>query len=315
MIEVRGLTKNFGDLRAVDGISFAVDRGEILGFLGPNGAGKTTTMRIIAGFIPASHGSVTVDGYDIFRNELAVKRRIGYLPESSLLYNDMTVESFLRFVAEIKDVPRKAIATEIGRLTAQLALQPVLDRMIANISKGYRQRVAFAQALIGDPPVLILDEPTMGLDPRQIISVREMIKNLAGGHTVLLSTHILPEVSMTCNRVVIINKGRLVAVDTPENLTAYLQGKDTILLEVDGPVEAVVSTIKKIKQVHSVAVSGSKNTGPIIYSIETESGADIRREVAAKVVKNGWGLLGLKREHLTLEDIFMELTTNEEEIG
>ncbi len=314
MIEVSGLTKFFGDVRALDEVSFRVEKGEILGFLGPNGAGKTTTMRIITGFTPASGGTVSVAGFDIFRNDLEVKKRIGYLPENPPLYNDMQVKKYLRFVAAIKGVERESLAAEIDRVADKLSLKPVLNRYIAGISKGYKQRVAFAQALLNDPPVLILDEPTVGLDPKQIIEVRELIKDLAHDHTVILSTHILPEVSMTCNRVVIINNGQLVAVDTPENLNAHLKGSDTILMEVDGRVDSVIETVKKIPEVRSVAVTSSIRTGLASYTIETAVGADIRRNLAAKIIENGWGLLELKTEHLSLEDIFLKLTTSEEEL-
>jgi ABC-2 type transport system ATP-binding protein len=312
LIEVRGLTKYFGDVRAVDNVSFSVEKGEILGLLGPNAAGKTTTLRIITGFVPASRGTVTLAGYDVLRSAVEVKKRIGYLPENPPLYHDMRVENYLRFVAAIKGVPRRCIAAEVERVADQVLLRPVLDRYIGNLSKGYCQRVAFAQALLNDPPVLIFDEPTIGLDPKQIIDIRNLIKSLAHAHTVILSTHILPEVSMTCDRVAVINAGKLVAIDKSENLSARLKGSNTVLVEIDGPVDAVVQTIRKIPQVRSVAVSGSRKTGPANYTIELDEKADIRRELSSTIVENGWGLLGLKVEHVTLEDIYLKLTTSEE---
>ena len=312
MIEVTGLSKKFGDVRAVDDLTFQVKKGEILGFLGPNAAGKTTTMRIITGFIPASSGTVSVAGFDVFHNPMEVKRRIGYLPENPPLYQDMRVEDYLRFVAAIKGVKRRSVDVEIYRVAEKTAITLILDSFIASLSKGFKQRVGIAQALIGDPPVLILDEPTIGLDPRQIIEVRELIKNLAHEHTVILSTHILPEVSMTCDRVVIINEGRLVAVDTPENLTARLKGSESVRLKIEGPSDEIMRVLQAIPKVRSVGCSAARKTGISEYSIETNLGADIRRELAARIVKKGWGLLEMKTEKLSLEDIFLKLTTSEE---
>lgn len=312
MIEIQNLTKYYGDLRAVDGISFTVERGEILGFLGPNAAGKTTTMRVIAGYLPATSGSVSVAGFDVFKNGLEVKRQIGYLPENPPLYLDMRVFDYLRFVAVIKGVSSREVNSEVERVTDKLALSEVLDKQIAQLSKGFKQRVGLAQALLNNPPVLILDEPTIGLDPKQIIEVRELIKSFGQDHTVILSTHILPEVSMTCNRVIIINEGRLVAVDTPENLTARLKGSESILLEVEGPSEEVIQTIRQIPRIRSVASLSAKKSNVSKYTVEAEVGADIRKEIAAAIVRHNWGLLELKTESLSLEKIFLQLTTREE---
>lgn len=312
MIEVTGLTKKFGDVRVVDDLTFHVEKGEILGFLGPNAAGKTTTMRIITGFIPASRGTVTVAGFDVFHNSIEVKKRIGYLPENPPLYQDMRVEDYLGFVAAIKGVKRRSIDAEIYRVAEKSAITLILDSFIASLSKGFKQRVGIAQALIGDPPVLILDEPTVGLDPRQIIEVRELIKNLAHEHTVILSTHILPEVSMTCDRVVIINEGRLVAVDTPDNLTARLKGSETVHLKVEGPSDEIMNVLQTIPEIRSVICNATRNGGISEFSIGSNLGTDIRRELAATIVKNGWGLLEMKMENLSLEDIFLKLTTSEE---
>jgi len=311
VIEVQNLTKCYGDLRAVDGISFTVERGEILGFLGPNAAGKTTTMRVITGFLPATSGSVSVAGFDVFKNNLEVKRQIGYLPENPPLYLDMKVVDYLRFVAVIKGVDRREVNPEVERVADRLALSEVLDKLIAQLSRGFKQRVGLAQALLNNPPVLILDEPTVGLDPKQIIEVRELIKSFGQDHTIILSTHILPEVSMTCNRVIIINEGKLVAVDTPENLTARLKGSESILLEVEGPSEEVMQTIRQIPRIRSVASSSVKKSNVSKYTVEAEVGADIRKEIAAAIVRHNWGLLELKTESLSLEKIFLQLTTRE----
>src|SRR5215471_459845 len=220
---------------AIEGMSFQVERGEILGFLGPNGAGKTTTMRIITGYMPATEGSVKVDGFDVFDNPMEVRRRVGYLPENPPLYTEMTVTGYLRFVAKIKGVPTTNLDNEVLRVMEKVNIADVRERIIAKLSKGYKQRVGIAQALLNDPPVLILDEPTIGLDPKQIHEVRELIKDLAGQHTVVLSTHILPEVEQTCHRVIIIDRGKIVAVDTPQNLRLQLQGAERVSIEVQGP--------------------------------------------------------------------------------
>ncbi len=220
MIEVKDLTKNYGDLAAVQGISFNVEQGQVIGFLGPNGAGKSTTMRILTGFFPASAGTATIDGFEVHQHPMEVKRRVGYLPERVPLYEEMTVKAFLTFVANSKHLKRNAIKGEIERVLDRCGLEPMVSRTIGHLSKGYRQRVGLAQAILGAPPVLILDEPTSGLDPKQIIEIRQMIKSFAGDHTVLISTHILPEVSMVCDHVIIINKGKVVTRDSMENLTA-----------------------------------------------------------------------------------------------
>ena len=233
MIEVKDLTKRYRDRVAVDRLSFEVNEGEILGFLGPNGAGKTTTMRILTGFLPASEGTARIRGYDVFEQPLQVKRRIGYLPETPPLYPEMTVVAYLRFVATLKGVPRAQLKAEIDRIGAQTGIRPVLDRVIQNLSKGFRQRVGIAQALLNNPPVLILDEPTEGLDPAQRAEVRSLIKGLAGDHTVILSTHLLPEVTMTCEKVLIINQGKIVAFDEIKRLAnAYGQAEQVSLEEI-----------------------------------------------------------------------------------
>ena len=243
MIEVQNLTKRYGRVTAVDDISFRVERGEILGFLGPNGAGKTTTMRILTGYMPATEGKALVAGFDVFDQPIEAKRRTGYLPETPPLYPDMTVHEYLSFVAKIKGVPPAERRERVQQVMVRTRVDDMASRLTSKLSKGYRQRVGLAQALIHNPDVLILDEPTAGLDPKQIIETRQLIKQLAGDHTIILSTHILPEVSQTCERVVIINKGRVVAVDTPDNLTARLQGSQTMYVQIDANGADAVSAL------------------------------------------------------------------------
>ncbi|HOO13767.1 MAG TPA: ATP-binding cassette domain-containing protein [Candidatus Marinimicrobia bacterium] len=315
MIEVQNLVKHYGSVKAVDNISFTVEKGEILGFLGPNAAGKTTTMRIITGYMPASAGTVKVAGYDVFEQGLEVKKRIGYLPENPPLYTDMRVREYLTFVARIKGVNPKTINAEVARVAERLSVLEVMDNLISNLSKGYKQRVGLAQALLNNPPVLIFDEPTNGLDPRQIIEVREIIKSLGSDHTVILSTHILPEVSMTCNRVAIINEGKLVKIDTPENLTKQLRGSESIILQVEGPMNEIEIALSQHQSVTAVAVQPTGKENIATYRVETSIGSDIRKELASLVVNRGWGLLELKAESLSLEDIFLKLTTKEEEVN
>jgi len=292
-------------------MSFQVEKGEILGFLGPNGAGKTTTMRIITGYMPASEGTVRVDGYDVFDNPLDVRRRIGYLPENPPLYLEMTVMGYLRFVAKIKGVPKDKIHQEVARVMERASIADVKERIIAKLSKGYKQRVGIAQALLNDPPVLILDEPTIGLDPKQIHEVRELVKDLAGQHTVVLSTHILPEVEQTCHRVIIIDRGKIVAVDTPQNLRLQLQGGERVSLEVQGPASEIISKLKAmpgVVNVQKIAENDSRHR----FQVEGELRKDIRNDLARTIVQNGWGLYELQSATMSLEDIFLKLTTAEE---
>ena len=311
MITVENLTKRYPNKKAIDGVSFQVEKGEILGFLGPNGAGKTTTMRIITGFMPASEGTVRLDGFDVFEKPLEVRRRIGYLPENPPLYLEMSVTGYLRFVAKIKGVPKEKIAAEVKRVMERVNITDVQDRIIAKLSKGYKQRVGLAQALLNDPPVLILDEPTIGLDPKQIHQIRELIKDLAGNHTVVLSTHILPEVEQTCHRVIIIDRGKIVAVDTPQNLRFQLQGAERVFMEIQGPASEISSQLKKTPGVVDVrTVEGSD--GRHRFQIEGELRKEIRSDLARTVVQSGWGLYELQAATMSLEDIFLKLTTAEE---
>jgi len=310
LITVEHLTKQYGRFTAVDDISFEVQKGEILGFLGPNGAGKTTTMRILTGYMPPSTGRATVAGYDIFKQSLQARSHIGYLPETVPLYLEMTPRSYLDFIGKIRGLDSRTRRARISDVAEKCKIEDVLDRLIGKLSKGYRQRVGLSQALLGDPDVLILDEPTVGLDPRQIVDTRQVIKNLAGDHTVILSTHILPEVSMTCERVVIINRGRVVAMDTPENLQRRMRGADELELEVRGPSEAVKATLQSMPQVLSVK-ERSMHDGICVYAVDCDSGTDIRESIASTIVQRGWGLRELRAASASLEEIFVQLVTAE----
>jgi len=310
VIEVQHLTKRYGRVTAVEDVSFRVERGEILGFLGPNGAGKTTTMRILTGFMPATDGKAIVAGFDVFDQPIEAKRRTGYLPETPPLYPDMSVIEYLTFVAKIKGVPAADRAQRVKAIMDRTRVTDMADRLCSKLSKGYRQRVGLGQALIHNPDVLILDEPTAGLDPKQIIETRELIKELGGDHTIILSTHILPEVSQTCERVVIINKGHVVAVDTPANLTARLRGSETMYVQVDARGADVAGALSHIVGVTRV-VESDRRDGSAGYEVESERGRDVRRDLARTVVTNGWGLLELRPMRMSLEEIFLSLTTDE----
>jgi ABC-2 type transport system ATP-binding protein len=310
VIEVQHLTKRYGRVTAVDDISFRVERGEILGFLGPNGAGKTTTMRILTGYMPATDGKAVVAGFDVFEQPIEAKRRTGYLPETPPLYPDMSVSEYIEFVAKIKGIASVDRGARIRQVMERTRIVDMADRLCSNLSKGYRQRVGLAQALIHNPDVLILDEPTAGLDPKQIIETRELIKELAGSHTIILSTHILPEVSQTCQRVVIINKGRVVAIDTPENLTARLRGSETMYLQVDAPGADAGTVLSGVSGVTRVTEADHRD-GAVGYEVESERGHDVRRELARTVVTSGWGLLELRPLRMSLEEIFLSLTTED----
>jgi ABC-2 type transport system ATP-binding protein len=310
VISVDKLTKRYTEKTAVEDLSFEVQRGEILGFLGPNGAGKTTTMRIITGFMPASDGTVRVDGYDVFEKPIEVRRRIGYLPENPPLYFEMTPLTYLRFVAKLKGVRGLKVNEEVERVMKKVHIEDVKDRIIAKLSKGYKQRVGLAQALLNDPPVLILDEPTIGLDPKQIHEVRELIKELAGNHTVILSTHILPEVEQTCHRVIIIDKGKIAAVGTPAGLRLQAKGAEQVIVEVEGPQAEVLARLKAtptIAQVRAVATDNGRSR----FEIEGDAHVDVRRDVARAIVEGGWGLLELRATSMSLEDVFIKLTTED----
>ncbi len=311
MIEVKDLTKSYGQITAVDHISFGVNKGEILGFLGPNGAGKTTTMRILTGFMPATSGTASIAGFDVTNESLDVRRHIGYLPEAPPIYPDMSVESYLDFVARIKNVPAEKRRARVEDAMAKTNLTERRRELIKRLSRGYKQRVGIAQALVHDPDVIILDEPTVGLDPKQIIEVRNLIKSLAGNHTIILSTHILPEVSMTCDRVVIINKGRVAAVDTPQNLTSQLKGGLRVRVEARAPEADLKGLLINMPGVKGVQIEGAHNDGHMVAMVEGTQGKDIRSEIAAGIVGKGWPLYELRGVSMSLEDIFLQLTTDD----
>ena len=312
MIEVEHLTKYFGDFIAVEDVSFDVQPGEIVGFLGPNAAGKTTTMRIITGFMPPSEGTVRVAGYDILRNSLEARREIGYLPETVPLYTDMTVRQYLGFMGSLRGMSDAAKKQRIGYVVERMRLEDYADTFIGRLSKGFRQRVGIAQAILHDPKVLVLDEPTIGIDPVQVVETRELIKSLGRDHTVVLSTHILPEVSMICERVVVINEGRIVAVDKPESLSVRLRGSEQVKLEVRGPERDVANRLRQVEGVRQV--NRRRVDGNIYeYTLECDPGSGVRDGLASLIVNQGWGLLGLQSVTMSLEDIFLKLTVREEE--
>ncbi|MDA0748591.1 MAG: ATP-binding cassette domain-containing protein [bacterium] len=314
MIEVDHLVKRYGSLVAVDDLSFRVEKGEIVGFLGPNGAGKTTTMRILTCYLPATGGSARVAGFDVFEQPMEVKRRIGYLPEHPPLYRDMFVKDYLAFVANIKGVPSAERKKRVGNAMDRCQITDRANQQIGQLSKGYQQRVGLAQAILHSPDVIILDEPTIGLDPNQIREVRELIRGLAREHTVILSTHILPEVEMTCDRVVIINRGKIVAVDTPENLMAGMSGSQRFYLEVAGEQAVVEKAVRAVPGVADVlpVADGPVGQNVALY-VDAQDREELRPALAAAIVQRGLGLLELRRVSVRLEDIFHELTTNEEE--
>jgi ABC-2 type transport system ATP-binding protein len=313
MIEVEHLSKIYGSTPAIQDVTFTVEPGEILGFLGPNGAGKTTTMRILAGYLPATSGTARIAGYDVHEESMEVRRRIGYLPEIPPLYPEMTVEGFLYFVARIKGVPAGDRTSKVKRAMERCNLTEKRKVLIRKLSKGFRQRVGIAQALVHDPPAIILDEPTTGLDPRQIIDVRNLIKSLAGDHTIILSTHILPEVSMTCSRVAIINKGHIVATNKPENLMAQFAGGSGYELEVDGDVIQLQKLLQILPGVCLVEIVPDPDLPPgrSLIRLISAPGAEPGRDIAAVTIGAGLGLHEMRRTRATLEEVFLELTTQE----
>ena len=307
MIEVDHLTKRYGAFTAVDDISFQVGKGEIVGFLGPNGAGKTTTMRVLTCFLPATEGTARIAGHDIFDHPLEVKKRIGYLPELPPLYRDMRVRTYLEFIAKIKGVAPKEARRRIDEVVVQCGLVDRTEQLIGHLSKGYRQRVGLAQAILHDPEVIIMDEPTSGLDPNQIIEVRQLIRELAQERTVILSTHILPEVEMTCNRVIIIHEGKIVAVDTPENLTANMRDTTRFFVRISGDIDIAAKAIADIEGVSDVTRVGDG------LHVHWPAEADLSTAVSARIVELGMGLMEMKQESMSLEEIFHALTMHEEE--
>lgn len=307
MIEVKNLTKSYGSKLAVDNISFTVSEGEILGFLGPNGAGKSTTMNIITGYSSSTGGTVTIDGAEILADPLTVKAKIGYLPEHPPLYLDMTVKEYLSFMFDLKK-PKLPKWAHIEEICGLVKITDVYERLIKNLSKGYRQRVGLAQALLGNPDVLILDEPTVGLDPKQIIEIRSLIKKLGEKHTIILSSHILPEVQAACERVIVINKGKIIADDTPDNLSKAMSGEHKFTVRVDGPETGVYDLLARLPSIVRVDKLGRREESAFEYTLEAEPGVDVRREMFSRLAARGWPILGLRGSELSLEDIFLQLT-------
>jgi ABC-2 type transport system ATP-binding protein len=308
VIEVNDLTRYYGQKRAISNVTFKVKKGEILGLLGPNAAGKTTTMRILTCYMPPTAGSATVGGYDIFDQSMEVRQITGYLPENPPLYTELTVKDYLLFVAQIKGVEKNRTLAEIDTVIEKASIGDVKNRVIGKLSKGFKQRVGLAQCLLNNPQVVILDEPTVGLDPKQIIEIRELIKNLKGDHTVILSSHILPEVEQTCERVVIISEGEVVAEDTPQNLTSRMKGGERVLLELDGDEKQIKEVFKSFPDVTGVKVSKAGT----LFKVEVESKKDLRKEYAQALIGKKIGLLEMQSDKVTLEDIFLHLTTKEE---
>ncbi|NLY18644.1 MAG: ATP-binding cassette domain-containing protein [Clostridiaceae bacterium] len=315
MVKIQNLTKYYGEIKAIEDVSFNVSKGEILGFLGPNGAGKTTTMNILTGYIPSTSGTVRVDGYEIMEEPREVKKRIGYMPELPPLYMDMTVTDFLDFCSALKEVDKKEWKSQKDDIMELVKITHVRHRLIRNLSKGYRQRVGLAQALVGAPDVLVLDEPTVGLDPKQIIEIRKLIKALGKNHTIILSSHILPEVSAVCERVVIINEGKIVAIDKPSELSKNLGDYSRFTMTIAGPEKKVKELLQQIYGVKYIEVQSNIKDDEYSYIIEADKDLDIRRPVFHKLAEVGYPILELKSLSLSLEDVFLQLTTEEKEVN
>ena len=314
MIEIQNLTKRYGQIKAVNNLNFTVEKGEVLGFLGPNGAGKSTTMNIITGYIPSSEGTVKVNGYDIMESPKEVKKLTGYLPEQPPVYMDMTVKDYLNFVADLKLVDKKLKRNQLSDIMELVKIGDHRERLIKNLSKGYKQRVGLAQSLIGNPQVLVLDEPTVGLDPKQIIEIRKLIKALGKEHTIILRSHILPEVSAVCERVVIINNGEIAAIDTPDNLSKGFGVASKLLVTVAGPRSSVENAIKEIYGVKYVEAGVEKDREAFSYIVESDKEIDIRKPLFFAMAKLGYPILELKGLNLSLEDIFLQIVTQEKEV-
>ena len=310
MLEVKNLVKRYGSKYAVNDISFTVERGEIVGFLGPNGAGKSTTMNIVTGYLSSTSGTASIDGHEILEDPIAAKSCIGYLPEHPPLYMDMTVKEYLNFVYDLKKVklPREK---HIQEICDTVKISHVYDRMIRNLSKGYKQRVGVAQALLGNPQLLILDEPTVGLDPNQIIEIRNLIKDLGKNHTIILSSHILSEVQAVCDRVIVINDGKLIADDTPDHLSRAMSSDTGLAVRLEGPVTEVTNAIRELENVDSCNPMGEKEKGVFEYMIEPKDEKDIRRDVFALAAEKNWPILSMRSTEMTLEEIFLKLTSGE----
>ena len=310
MIEIENVTKRYGAQLALDGVSFRVEKGEILGFLGPNGAGKSTAMNILTGYISATEGNVRIDGIDMLKEPEAAKKKIGYLPEIPPLYLDMTVEEYLKFVHRIKKVKADAIEPSMARIMSLVKISDVRKRLIKNLSKGYKQRVGLAQAIVGDPEVLVLDEPTVGLDPKQIIEIRNLIQQIGKTHTIILSSHILSEVSAICHRVLIINKGRIVASGTPEELSKRVNNSNKILLRVKGAKQDINKKIRELENVELVKEQGVHEPGTVDLLVEAKDDKDIREALFLSLSHAGFSILMMKGKDIDLEEIFLEVTTS-----
>ncbi len=312
MIELKNITKYYGDFPAVTDISFKIEKGEIVGLLGPNGAGKSTTMKMITGFMPPTSGELTVDGNDIVSQSIEARRKIGYLPETVPLYTDMTVYSYIEYMGMLRGLSKKNIKSKVDNVIEICKLGDYRNSLISKLSKGFRQRVGISQAIIHEPEVLVLDEPTIGIDPNQVVETRQLIKNLSGEHTLILSSHILPEVSSICERVLIIHEGEIAASDTIENLSSLMSGKNKIEADIIGSPQAIVTELEKINDVKSVQFSINKSSSEFsTFSIESEINSDIRSEIAKIIINNDWGLIRLQSMGMSLEDIFLQITTAE----
>ncbi len=310
MIEVLNLTKSYGQIKAVRNLNFTVEKGEILGFLGPNGAGKSTTMNMITGYLPSTSGTVKVNGYDVEVDPREVKKRVGYLPEMPPLYTDLTVKEYLDFVSQLKKVDRSRRNIQVSDVMELVKISDVRNRLIKNLSKGYKQRVGLAQALIGNPEVLVLDEPTVGLDPTQIIEVRKLITALGKDHTIILSSHIMQEISAVCGRVIIINKGQIVAVDTPENLAKSIEGSAMYSVKIDGPSNEVKKALKGIEGVINVTENG-KSEDAYEYMVEANKDVDLRKPIFFEMAKHGYPILEIKSVGMNLEEVFLKITSKD----
>ena len=312
MIELKNITKYYGNFPAVTDISFKIERGEIVGLLGPNGAGKSTTMKMITGYMPPTSGELTIDNYDIVQESIEARKKIGYLPETVPLYTDMTVYSYIEFMGKLRGINSKNIKSKVDNVIDICKLGDYRYSLISKISKGYRQRVGIAQAIIHEPEVLILDEPTIGIDPNQVVETRQLIKNLSGEHTLVLSSHILPEVSTICERVLIINEGEIAASDTIENLSSIVSGTSKIEIDIIGSPQAVKKEIEKIDGVNSIDLWVNKSSNEYAtFSIESDISKDIRSEISKTIIHNDWDLLRLESMGMSLEDIFLRITTTE----
>ena len=308
MIEIKNLVKYYGEIQAVRDISFTVESGEILGFLGPNGAGKSTTLNILTGFLSATSGTVRIGGVDVLDDPQSAKRQIGYLPETPPLYLDMTVSEYLQFVCELKGVTKRDRIRQLAEIMRLFRISDVSGRLIQNLSKGYRQRVGMAQALVGNPQVLVLDEPTVGLDPKQIIEIRNLIRELGKQHTVILSSHILPEVQAICDRVVIINQGQIAAVDTPESLSRRLAKTSRLSMTAEGPVKDITAHLRQLAGVRQVGALAEKDGGLTVFELEVDPDVDARKPIFFAMARNGWPIVEFKSQDPTLEEIFLKLT-------